>query len=65
MFFARQGKELIDEIKDEIKEIKERLRTNTDLRTMFDEYGDSYVTGIYLANYKLSQTKKSDPPTLN
>ena len=62
---ARQGKELTDEIKDEFKEFKERLRTNTALRNMFDEYGDSYVTGIYLVNYKLSQTKKSDPPTLN
>ena len=56
-YLAKHQKELTDEMRDDFKEMKDRLQTNKDQKRMFDDYGDSYVSGILLLHYKLIPTK--------
>jgi hypothetical protein len=60
-YLAKHQKELTDEMRDDFKEMKDRLRTNPDQKRLFDDYGDSYVSGILLLHYKLNQAKELRP----
>ena len=58
-YLAKHQKELTDEMRDDFKEMRGRLQTNSDQKRLFDDYGDSYVSGILLLHYKLNSMKKS------
>jgi hypothetical protein len=62
-YLAKHQKELTDEMRDDFKEMRDRLKTNPDQKRLFDDYGDSYVSGILLLHYKLNKQEKSNPPT--
>ena len=47
-YLAKHGKEPTDEMREDFKEMKDRLRTNPDQKLLFDDYGDKYVSGILL-----------------
>ena len=48
-------------MRDDFKEMRDRLKTNPDQKRLFDDYGDSYVSGILLLHYKLNNIKKVKP----
>jgi hypothetical protein len=60
-YLAKRQQELTDEMRDDFKEMRDRLKTNPDQKRLFDDYGDSYVTGILLLHYKLNQMRKVKP----
>jgi hypothetical protein len=60
-YLAKRQQELTDEMREDFKEMRDRLKTNPDQKRLFDDYGDSYVTGILLLHYKLNQARTVKP----
>ena len=60
-YLAKHQKELTDEMREDFKEMKDRLKTNKAQRDMFEQYGDAYVSGILLLHYKQIQMKNVKP----
>jgi hypothetical protein len=54
-YLAKHQKELTDEMREDFKEMKDRLKTNKAQRDMFEQYGDAYVSGSFCSTTSRSR----------
>ena len=55
------GREESEENTEDFRRMVSILKTNSELKKMFNEYGESYITGIYLIDYNSLNIKKVKP----
>ena len=53
--------EVWEEIKSDFEYMGDIMKTNEDVKQLYETYGDSYITGFYLRKYEFLSTDDIEP----